>query len=157
MRLVSPFERELIDSGIRLIKYFFDVSQEEQHRRFMTRIEDPRKHWKLSPINVESWRRWWDYTDAYNEMMLACDTEYAPWKVVRADDKRRVRLNCIFHLLSQIPYKAIPFEAPYMPKPKKETRGRARQAHVPAHRAREVLVDGGLATIRQPSVNGVTP
>lgn len=123
MRLVSPFERELIDSGIRLIKYFFDVSQEEQHRRFMARIEDPLKHWKLSPMDVESWQRWWDYTEAYNKMMLASDTEYAPWNVVKADDKRRARLNCISHLLSQIPYKAIPFEAPSMPKPKKKPAG----------------------------------
>jgi polyphosphate kinase len=123
MRLVPRFERELIESGIRLVKYFFDVSQEEQHRRFMARIEDPRKHWKLSPMDVESWRRWWDYTEAYNKMMLASDTEYAPWNVVRADDKRRARLNCISHLLSQIPYKAIPFDAPSMPKPKKKPAG----------------------------------
>ncbi len=123
MRLVSPFERELIGSGIRLIKYFFDVSQEEQHRRFMARIEDPLKHWKLSPMDVESWQRWWDYTEAYNKMMLASDTEYAPWNVVKADDKRRARLNCISHLLSQIPYKPVPFEAPKMPKPKKKPAG----------------------------------
>jgi len=123
MRLVSPFERELIESGIRLIKYFFDVSQVEQHRRFMARIEDPRKHWKLSPMDVESWRRWWDYTEAYNRMMLASDTEFAPWYVVKADNKRRARLNCISHLLGLIPYKGIPFEAPSMPKPKKKPEG----------------------------------
>jgi polyphosphate kinase 2 len=123
MRIVPRFERELIESGIRLVKYFFDVCQEEQHRRFMARIEDPRKHWKLSPMDVESWRRWWDYTEAYNKMMLASDTEYAPWYVVKADDKRRARLNCISHLLGQIPYEPVPFEAPSMPKPKKKPAG----------------------------------
>ena len=123
MRLAPNFEREIIDSGIRLIKYFFDVSQEEQHRRFMARIEDPLKHWKLSPMDVESWRRWWDYTEAYHKMMMASDTEYAPWHIVKADDKRRARLNCISHLLSQIPYETIPFDAPTMPKPKKKPAG----------------------------------
>ena len=123
MRLAPGFERELVGSGLRLIKYFFDVSQQEQHRRFTARMEDPLKHWKLSPMDVESWRRWWDYTDAYNKMMMASDTDYAPWYVVRANDKRRARLNCISHLLGQIPYEPIPFEAPTMPKPKKKPAG----------------------------------
>jgi polyphosphate kinase 2 len=123
MRLVPGFERELLDAGVRLVKYFFDVSQKEQHRRFMARIEDPRKHWKLSPMDVESWRRWWDYTEAYSKMMVASDTEFAPWYVVKADNKRRARLNCISHLLGLIPYKGVPFEAPSMPKPKKKPEG----------------------------------
>jgi len=107
LRVCPGFERELVRSGIQLIKYFFDVSQEEQERRFRDRIEDPRKQWKLSPMDLESYRRWWAYTAAYKEMIEATDSEFAPWYKVPADDKRRARLNCISHLLSLIPYEAV--------------------------------------------------
>jgi len=123
MRVVPDFERELVDQGIILIKYFFDVSQEEQERRFRQRIDDPMRQWKLSPMDLESYKRWWDYTAAYNDMMLATDTDCAPWNIVAADDKRRARLNCIAHLLSVIPYKEIPFDKPKLGKRKKKPKG----------------------------------
>jgi len=122
MRICPLFERELIEDGIILIKYFFDVSQEVQEQRFIARSEDPRKHWKLSPMDVESWARWWDYTKAYEAMIRGTDTDYAPWYKVAADDKRSARLNCISHLLSMIPYKEIPFNLP--PVPKRRKRGK---------------------------------
>ncbi|WQO29902.1 polyphosphate kinase 2 [Microvirga lotononidis] len=116
MRLVPPFEREIVENGIILLKYFLDVSQDEQRRRFADRIEDPIKHWKLSPMDTESVRRWWDYTLAYQDMLRATDTPHAPWFVVPSDDKRRARLNLIAHLLSQIPYKRIKLDLPKVPK-----------------------------------------
>ena len=116
LQVIPNFERELVDQGIILIKYFFDVSQEEQERRFRRRIDDPMRQWKLSPMDLESYKRWWDYTAAYNDMMMATDTDYAPWYIVEADDKRHARLNCIAHLLSVIPYKKVPFEEPSLGK-----------------------------------------
>ena len=104
------FERAMVDSGIQLIKYWFDVSMDEQERRFQRRIDDPRKTWKLSPMDVESFNRWYDYSRARDDMLAATSTDYAPWHVVRADDKKRARLNCISHFLSQIPYKELPRE-----------------------------------------------
>ena len=104
------FERAMIDSGIVLIKYWFDVGMDEQERRFRGRIEDPRKIWKLSPMDVESFNRWYDYSRARDEMIAATHTDDAPWHVVRADSKKRARLNCISHLLSQFPYKDVPRE-----------------------------------------------
>jgi len=121
MRGCPLFERDLIEEGIILIKYFFDVSQKVQEERFLARAEDPRKHWKLSPMDIESWARWWDYTKAYDAMIKATDTAYEPWYKVAADDKRSARLSCISHLLSLIPYKKIPFEPP--PLPKRRERG----------------------------------
>jgi len=102
------FERAITDAGIILIKYWFDVSMEEQGRRFRRRIDDPRKTWKLSPMDVESFRRWYDYSRARDDMLAATHTESAPWHLVQADDKKRARLNCISHLLSQIPYQELP-------------------------------------------------
>ncbi len=119
LRICPMFERELIEDGIILIKYFFDVSQQLQDDRFKARAHDPRKHWKLSPMDVESWARWWDYTKAYETMIQATDTDYAPWYKVPADDKRSARLNCISHLLSMIPYKEVPFKLPAVPKRRK--------------------------------------
>ncbi|MEO1533074.1 MAG: polyphosphate kinase 2 [Pseudomonadota bacterium] len=110
------FEKYLVEDGIILIKYFFDVSRKVQAARFADRASDPRKHWKLSPMDVQSAKRWWAYTAAYAEMVAATDTDFAPWIRVPADDKRRARLNCISDLLSRIPYEAIPFEAPTFPK-----------------------------------------
>ena len=112
LRVTPNFEREMVDQGIFLVKYFFDVSQDEQKRRFLRRAEDPLRHWKLSPMDVESWKRWWDYTRAYVRMIEATDTDWAPWYRVHADNKRAARLNCISHLLSVIPYKRIPFQPP---------------------------------------------
>jgi polyphosphate kinase len=119
LRVCPGLEREMVRSGVILIKYFFDVSPEEQQRRFLARIEDPAKQWKLSPMDLESYRRWWDYTKAYKDMIDATDTEFAPWYKVPADDKRRARLNCIAHLLSVIPYEQVPFDAPNLGKRKK--------------------------------------
>ena len=123
LRVCPAYEREITESGIILIKYFFDVSQQEQERRFLARIKDPMRHWKLSPMDVESWRRWWDYTAAYERMLEATDTDWAPWYRVQADDKRRARLNCIAHLLSQIDYKPLPFTPPKAGKRKKRRPG----------------------------------
>lgn len=102
------FERYFIDEGIILIKYWFDVGMEEQARRFQSRIDDPRKIWKLSPMDLESYKRWYSYSRARDRMLAATDTDHAPWHIVRSDDKRRARLNCISHLLSQIPYEELP-------------------------------------------------
>ena len=112
-------EESFIHSGITLIKYWFDVSQQEQTRRFLSRINDGRKIWKLSPMDLESHRRWYDYSRARDQMMAATDTEIAPWYVVDADDKRRARLNCISHFLSLIPYKEIPRAKVKLPKRQK--------------------------------------
>lgn len=111
------FERYVIEEGVMLLKYFLDVSPEEQQRRFKARITDPVKHWKLSPMDVESVRRWWDYTAAYQRMIDETNTPEAPWYIVPADDKRRARLNLISHLLSKIPYKKVKPELPKMPEP----------------------------------------
>ncbi len=112
--LVTPaIEREMVvQNGIILRKYFLDISQEEQRRRFEARIDDPVKHWKLSPMDIESVRRWWDYTAAYQEMIQATHTPEAPWYIVPADDKRRARLNLIRHLLHSIPYKKVDIDLP---------------------------------------------
>lgn len=107
LALCPSFERIIVQSGIILIKYWFEVSQEEQTRRFEARINDGRKIWKLSPMDLESHHRWYDYSRARDEMLLATDTSYAPWYIVKADDKRRARLNCISHFLSLIPYKEV--------------------------------------------------
>jgi len=122
LRTTPLWEREFVDQGIILIKYFFDVSQQEQERRFIARATDPLRHWKLSPMDVESWRRWWDYTAAFARMLDATDTQWAPWYRVQANDKKRARLNCIAHLLSVIPYKKLPYTPPkagkrHKPKP----------------------------------------
>jgi polyphosphate kinase len=104
------FEKAITDSGIILIKYWLDVDMEEQERRFRSRIHDPRKTWKLSPMDVESYNRWYDYSRARDDMFAATDTPYARWHIVRTDDKKRGRLNCISHLLSSIPYQELPQE-----------------------------------------------
>jgi polyphosphate kinase len=115
LEICPSWERAMVESGIILIKYWFEVSQEVQTRRFQARINDGRKIWKLSPMDLESHRRWYDYSRAKDEMLLATDTSYAPWYIVNADDKRRARLNCISHLLSLIPYKEIETEKIKLP------------------------------------------
>jgi len=119
IRVCPGFEDWIVRAGIILIKYFFDVSQKEQERRFMRRINDPLRQWKLSPMDLESYRLWWDYTKVYDEMFAATDNDYAPWYIVRADCKRRARLNCISHLLGQIPYRKLPLREPELPRRKK--------------------------------------
>jgi polyphosphate kinase 2 len=123
LKLAPAVEREVIANGIILLKYFLDVSQAEQRRRFEARIADPVKHWKLSPMDVESVRRWWDYTNAYQTMLEATDTTFAPWYVVPADDKRRARLNLISHLLSSIPYEKVRIDLPKIPKAERRPKG----------------------------------
>ena len=108
MKLAPSFERVLADNDILLIKYWFDVSMDEQQRRFQDRIDDERKQWKLSPMDTESFNRWYDYSRARDAMFEVTDTDDAPWHVVPSDDKKRARLNCISHLLSTIPYKELP-------------------------------------------------
>ena len=105
---VPGFEQAIVEAGIQLIKYWFDVSMDEQERRFKGRINDPRKIWKLSPMDVESYNRWYDYSRARDTMLLASDLDFSPWYIVNSDDKRRARLNCISHLLSLIPYEEVP-------------------------------------------------
>lgn len=115
LEMCPTWERAMIENGIILIKYWFEVSQKEQTKRFLGRINDGRKVWKLSPMDLESHRRWYDYSRARDAMLLATDTPFAPWYVVNADDKRRARINCISHLLSLIPYenvKRAPVELP---------------------------------------------
>jgi polyphosphate kinase 2 len=119
LEICPIWERAVVESGIILVKYWFEVSQQEQTRRFLARINDGRKIWKLSPMDLESHRRWYDYSRARDEMLLATDTSYAPWYIVNADDKRRARLNCISHLLSLIPYQEIETEKVKLPERQK--------------------------------------
>src|SRR5262245_30834307 len=107
LSLAPHVEKAMIDSGILLFKYWLEVSPEEQEKRLRDRIDDGRKTWKLSDMDVKSFSRWDDYTRARNEMFMATDTSWAPWFVVRSDDKRRARLNLIEHLLANIPYKRL--------------------------------------------------
>ena len=123
LTMVPVVEREMIvNNGIILCKYFLDVSQDEQRRRFEARIKDPVKHWKLSPMDTESVRRWWDYTVAYQRMIEVTHTSWAPWHIVPADNKRRARLNLIRHLLDSIPYKKVDIELPKIPKAQRRPR-----------------------------------
>lgn len=103
-RSVPEFEKMLIRSGIQVLKYWFSISDEEQHLRFLSRVHDPLKQWKLSPMDLESRRRWEDYTKAKEIMLERTHIAEAPWWVVQADDKKKARLNCIAHLLEQVPY-----------------------------------------------------
>ena len=114
-RTVPEFERMLVRSGIILIKYWFSITDEEQYRRFLARVHDPLKQWKLSPMDMESRRRWEQYTKAKEVMMARTHIPEAPWWNVEAVDKKRARLNCIHHLLSQIPYQDIERETVELP------------------------------------------
>jgi polyphosphate kinase 2 len=116
LNIVPLFEKAMVDSGIILIKYWLEVSPEEQTRRLESRIHDGRKIWKLSPMDLKSYSRWFDYSRARDEMFRATDTGIAPWYVVNTDDKERGRLNLITHLLSCIPYKELPQEKIKLPK-----------------------------------------
>ncbi|MEX3776777.1 polyphosphate kinase 2 [Pseudomonas sp. MYb118] len=119
LKSVPQVERAIVDSGVILLKYWLDVSPEEQTRRLEGRIEDGRKIWKLSPMDLKSYSRWYDYSRARDLMFQASDTEYAPWLVANSNDKRRTRLNIISDLLSRIPYKEVPREKVKLPKRQK--------------------------------------
>src|SRR6476469_1796200 len=107
LELCPILEKFIIEGGTRLIKIWLEVGQEEQERRFQARIEDPIRQWKLSPMDIESYARWYDYSKARDLMLENTDTDDAPWHIVFSDDKRRARLNVISHILSQIPYKKV--------------------------------------------------
>jgi polyphosphate kinase 2 len=116
LELCPIVEGYIASSGIMLFKFWLEVSNEEQERRFKARIDDPMRQWKLSPVDLPSRTRWYEYSKARDMMMEATDTEVAPWHVVRSDDKKRARLNCISHLLSLIPYERAPREKVKLPK-----------------------------------------
>jgi polyphosphate kinase len=109
-------EKYFTETGLIIIKFWLEVNNEEQERRFAARIEDPLRQWKLSPMDLPSRERWYDYSRARDQMLDATDTRHAPWYIARSDDKKRVRLNCITHLLSLIPYKKVPREKIKLPK-----------------------------------------
>jgi polyphosphate kinase 2 len=119
LELTPAVEKAIIESGIILIKYWLEVSEEEQTRRLEARIDDPRKIWKLSGMDLKSYSRWYDYSRARDDMFKATDTSWAPWSVVRSDDKRRARLNVISDLLARIPYEDLPRDKPALPKRQK--------------------------------------
>jgi polyphosphate kinase 2 len=115
LELCPQIERYIVEGGVILIKLWLEVGQEEQERRFAARIDDPLRQWKLSPMDVESYRRWYEYSRARDMMLKATDSKFAPWHVVRSDDKRKARLNCISHLLERVPHKRISREPIKLP------------------------------------------
>jgi polyphosphate kinase 2 len=119
LNMVPLFEKVMVESGIILLKYWLDVSMEEQTRRLEARIKDGRKIWKLSPMDLKSYSRWYDYSRARDDMFKATDTGHAPWHVAISNDKKRTRLNIISHLLSQIPYQEAPRAKVKLPKRQK--------------------------------------
>ena len=116
LELCPQFEKYVVEGGIMLLKFWLEVGNEEQERRFEARIEDPLRQWKLSPVDLPSRERWYQYSRARDLMLDATDTEHAPWYIVRSDDKKRARLNCISHLLGLIPHKKIPRKKVKLPK-----------------------------------------
>ena len=121
LKVYPEFERYAVDDGIQLIKFWLEVSDGEQKRRFEARIHDPLRQWKLSPTDLCSRSKWYEYSRARDQMLAASDTDYAPWYIVPSDDKRRARLNCIEHLLHLIPYKKLRRKKVRLPK--RSTRG----------------------------------
>jgi polyphosphate kinase 2 len=115
LELCPTVEKYVTDGGVKLIKYWLEVSDEEQKRRFEARLADPMRQWKLSPIDLPSRQRWFDYSRARDLMLRATDTRHAPWHILRSDDKKRARLNCIRHLLSLLPYKPVRREKVKLP------------------------------------------
>ena len=109
-------EKQIVRNGIQLIKVWLEVGQDEQERRMQARIDDPLRQWKLSPMDLESWPRWYDYSRARDRMFEATDTKHAPWTIVPSDDKKRARLNCLSHILRSIPYKKVPVDKVKLPK-----------------------------------------
>jgi polyphosphate kinase len=116
IEICPRFESQVVKAGILLIKFWLEVGQEEQRRRFEARIDDPLRQWKLSPMDLESYARWYAYSRARDMMLEATDTDDAPWYIVRSDDKRRARLNCIAHLLKWIPYREVDHDKVKLPK-----------------------------------------
>jgi polyphosphate kinase 2 len=116
LELCPGVEKHLVENGIQLIKIWLEVSDKEQKRRFEARIEDPLRQWKLSPIDLPSRERWFDYSRARDMMFKATDTKHAPWFILRSDDKKRARLNCLAHILNLVPYKKVPREKIKLPK-----------------------------------------
>jgi polyphosphate kinase 2 len=126
---VPLVEKAIVESGVILLKYWLEVSPDEQTRRLKSRITDGRKIWKLSPMDIKSYNRWYDYSQARDDMFKATDTAWAPWFVVRSDDKKRARLNLIRHLLGRVPYKAAPRQKVKLPKRQKP--GKYRETDYP--------------------------
>jgi polyphosphate kinase 2 len=137
LQAVPLVEKAIVDSGVILLKYWLEVSPDEQTRRLTARIEDGRKIWKLSPMDLKSYSRWYDYSRARDEMFQATDTTWAPWFLARSDDKRRARLNIITHMLSKIPYKELPREKVNLPK--RQNRGGYREPDYPFKLVDEVF------------------
>jgi polyphosphate kinase 2 len=127
--IVPGFEKQIVTSGVHLLKYWLEVSPEEQTRRLEGRIDDGRKTWKLSPMDLKSYGRWYDYSRARDDMFAATDTAWAPWYVARSDDKRRARLNVIRHLLQSIDYEELPHAKVKLPK--RQERGGYREPDYP--------------------------
>ena len=125
LKVLPAVEKAIVESGVKLIKYWLEVSEQEQTRRLEDRIHDGRKIWKLSPMDLKSYSRWYDYSRARDEMFQATDTAWAPWHVAHSDNKRRARLNIIAHLLGQIPYKDVPRDRIKLPK--RQKRGNYRE------------------------------
>ena len=120
LEVLPQAEKFIVDTGIQLIKYWLEVSNEEQSRRFEARIQDPLRQWKLSPVDLPSREKWYEYSRARDLMLEATDTKHAPWYLLNSDDKKRARLNCITHLLSLIPYKDVPREKIKLPQRSKK-------------------------------------
>jgi len=115
LKLAPPFEQLAVENGVAIFKYWLEVGNEEQARRFEARIEDPLRQWKLSPMDLPARERWYDYSRARDQMLDATDTDVSPWRIVRSDEKKRARLNCIADILSRIPYKKVPREKVKLP------------------------------------------
>ncbi len=122
MHAAPLVEKAIVESGVILIKYWLEVSEEEQTRRLESRINDGRKIWKLTPMDLKSYSRWYDYSRARDAMLEATDSKHAPWAIVFSDDKRRARLNCIAHILSVIPYKKLQHDKVKLPR--RSTKGK---------------------------------
>jgi len=129
LEMVPLFEKVVVESGVILLKYWLEVSSEEQTRRLEARIDDGRKIWKLSDMDLKSYSRWYDYSRARDEMFLASDTSWAPWYVVHSDNKRRARLNALTHILSKIPYEEM--KRPKVELPKRQHRGDYKETNYP--------------------------
>jgi polyphosphate kinase 2 len=115
LKICPEFEKYIVDAGIILLKYWLEVGQKEQQRRFEARLKDPLRQWKLSPMDLESFGRWYEYSRARDAMLEATDSKHAPWHLVRSDNKRKARLNCISHFLATIPYKKVPRDKVKLP------------------------------------------
>jgi len=116
LKLCPTVEKYMVDAGITVIKYWLEVGKKEQQRRFDARVKDPLRQWKLSPMDLESFSRWYEYSRARDRMLEATDSKHAPWYLIHSNDKRKARLNCISHFLSMIPYKKVPRERVKLPK-----------------------------------------